>query len=95
MKTLSINQDTAEGLIFGNELEDGTKYVTVIRGDEHRWYFDMVLVVEKDGVFYGAEYVDDKTEMGELSFWEYQTNPILFKEMEAKEIVTIQYEYVS
>lgn len=73
MKTIEIDTEIAEELTYDNASdESGWKTVTIIRGDEHRWYFEMTSIVTQDNeTFYGFDWVDDKGEDGNIQPLEY------------------------
>jgi len=94
MKTIEIDKDIAD------ELRDsdceGWKHIETIRGDEHRWYFDMVTIVldKKDDTYYGFEWLDDKSDMGDLDPFEYSDTDGKVIAKEYKPVTKVIVEYV-
>lgn len=98
MKTVEIEADLADELAYGNcDDSDGWKHVQMDRGDEHRWYFDMTTVITQDNeTFYAFDWVDDKTEMGDISRLKYTkgATPGTITAREVKPVTKVIVEYI-
>ncbi len=91
--TILIANDIADEL-RDSDCEEW-KHVTTIRGYEHRWYFDMVTIITKDDItFYGFNWVDDKTDMGDLNPFEYSDDGENVVASEYKAITKVIVDYI-
>jgi hypothetical protein len=95
MNTIQIDIDVADDLRYMSD--DEFKHITAIRGEEHRWYWEMVTIIQsKDsGLFYGFHWIEDKSEMGDLDPFEYSKGGNGFIEaVEYKPVTKTIVDYV-